>query len=382
MRLSDILRKKEQQVPSSEGKKEEFPIQEKKNPFLKKGLLEKLRQQNLLPVIDNNKDTLKKVFTPDSLDNIYGKAINNYKELFTTIFVNKKEKFSLKKIKSSVEEVVNLAKKGEDKFLLYCNYSTPDSYIFSHSINVAILTSFLSVEKKFSEEELFNTTLSAFLHDLGMLKVMSFANKPQKLTLSEYEEIKKHSLYIEEELSKIDIDLSVKKFLVNTITSVHERTDGSGYPRGLKDKDISVYSKIISIADIYEAMTHPRVYRKRILPHNALVELIQIAQTKLDSDLTKMFVNRISLFPIGSYVKLNTEEIGLVCGSNVGFPIRPKVKIMFNPDFTSAKQDVIDLSKESKIFILEAIDDSKIDTPDKKLLLQLKSQYWWVKNIV
>ncbi|MFQ3675261.1 MAG: HD domain-containing phosphohydrolase [Endomicrobiia bacterium] len=382
MRLSDILRKKNQQSLPEE-KKVEVPVQEKKNPFLRKGLLEKLRQQNLLPHIENNKDiAFKKPLEMDSLDNIYGKAINSCRELFVSILVNKKEKFSIEKIKSSIKEIITLAVNKEDKFLLYCNYSTPDNYIFSHSVNVAILTSFLSVEKKLSEEEIFFVTLSAFLHDLGMLRLMELANKPQKLTVTEYEEIKKHSLYIDDELSKIDIEDSLKKRLSSIISSVHERIDGSGYPKKLKEKDISIYSRIISIADIYEAMTHPRPYRKRNLPHNVLVELIHLAQTQLDTNLTKMFVNRLSLFPVGSYVKLNTEEIGLVCSTNAGFPIRPKVKIMFNADKTSIEPQIIDLAKESKIFILEAVDDLKMDIPDKKLLLQLKSQYWWVKKVV
>jgi HD-GYP domain-containing protein (c-di-GMP phosphodiesterase class II) len=389
MRLSDILRKKSQQQPQQqpqESQQLENLDTKPQNPFLKKSVVEKLRQQNLLSLLKNSKEdiettsTTKDVSETVSLDKIYGRAINSYREIFISL-LNKKSGLSLEKIISLVKEIIELAVNKEDKFLLYCNYSTVDSYIYAHSVNVSILTSFLSVEKNLSQEEIFLTTLSAFLHDLGMVKVINLANKPQKLELSEYEEIKKHSLFIEEILTNFNIELSLKKKLVSIISSVHERTDGSGYPKSLKDKDIPIYSKIISITDIYEAMTHPRPYRKRILPHNVLVTLIQLAQTKLDTNLTKMFINRLSLFPIGSYVKLNTDEICQVCETNIGFPTRPKVKVILTAEKTLSKPTIIDLAKDSKIYVVEPVDDLSLDVADKKLLLQLKSQYWWVKKV-
>ncbi|MCM8832119.1 MAG: hypothetical protein NC918_08015, partial [Candidatus Omnitrophica bacterium] len=198
----------------------------------------------------------------------------------------------------------------------------------------------------------------------------------------EFEEVKKHSEYVKEEISKLNLSLELRNKITNVVMKVHERIDGSGYPLHLTSEDIDLYTKIISIVDVYEALSHPRPYRDRILPHDAIVAVVKQAQTEFDSNLVKIFVNRMSLFPVGSYVKLNTGEIARVISTNPSSPVRPKVKIILNSDGNaSKKEEIIDLLEHTKISIVEAIDETKLDIKDKILLLQIKTQRWWVKDV-
>lgn len=388
MRLSDILKNKngsgKQELPKKDDNKSDVEKSPKSlflKSSLKKEILEKLKEQNLIPTTEESEKSQQVSVSQNEVEKVYGYAVKNVKEIFAGISTGKSEISSVDIMKSA-EDIIECCKNFSDEILFYTNYSTPDNYIYSHSVNVAIFSTVLSLEKKFSKGDIFVVALGGLLHDIGMARLLSLSSQKKKFSEEEHEEIKMHSAYVQEEISKIKLDSEIRKKLIDIITPVHERTDGSGYPNNLRDEQINVYSKIISIADVYEAMSHPRPYKERVLPHNALVELIHSAHNKLDSELVKMFVDRVSLFPIGSYVKLNTEEIGVVVGVNKGFPVRPKVRIVLNADKTTAEPQIIDLSKESKIFIVETVDELKLNIPDKKMLLKLRSQYWWVKNVM
>ena len=110
----------------------------------------------------------------------------------------------------------------------------------------------------------------------------------------------------------------------------HERCDGSGYPKHLRNKEIHKLSKIIAIADIYDALTSDRVFKKKILPHEAAEYLLSISKSQLDSEITKIFLKNIAIYPKGCQVLLNTNEVAIVLDSNPKMPLRPRLKILTN----------------------------------------------------
>ncbi len=361
MRLSDILKRKEDI-------KEQQTLPKEPN----KELPEKIE----LAKIEQKESQLI------SVEKVYAESINFIKKLFIDLSKNKKN-IDISDIQKVIHDIITLMKQRNDEILIYATYSTVDSYIYAHSVNVSIYSLVIGEQKNFSDEEMYILGLASIFHDIGMIRLLSTVEKEEKLTEPEFEEIKKHSEYIVEELSKINIDKKLKLELIEIIKQVHERIDGSGYLSGLKNEEINIYAKIISIADVYEAMTHPRPYRDRILPHHAITELIQHSKGKFEEELLKLFVNRISLFPVGSYVKLSSGDIARVISANISLPIRPKVKIILTSENVAPKQEqIIDLLKETKIFITEPVDETKLDIKDKKLLLQLKSQRWWVKSML
>lgn len=365
MRLSDILKKIQQGVAQQEQPST-------KEVFKKEEVVKTTKE------VEISNEVLQKGYS--NVEEVYGEAINTVRSLFRELATSK-TLISTQNLQQSAQNITELLNKNEQELLLYSCYSTVDNYIYAHSVNVGIYSGVIGVAKELTFDELKELILCSLLHDIGMAKVLHIAEKKQKLSKSEFEDIKNHSEYAKQEIAKLDLEKELKNRITLIITQVHERVDGSGYLRGLKSDEIEFFSRIISIADVYEAMTHPRPYRERILPHDAVVALVKQAQTEFDAQLVKLFIDKISVFPVGSYVKLNTGDIARVVSTNPSYPLRPKVKIILTAEKYAPKEtQLVDLSQNSQLMITEAVDETKIETKDRKLLLQLKAQRWWVKG--
>ena len=139
----------------------------------------------------------------------------------------------------------------------------------------AVVTANLSMEY----DDIYELAMAAILHDVGKCKVpLSILNKPGKLTTEEFEVMKRHAISGLEIASQLT-GLSEK--IARIICQHHEKWDGSGYPLGLNSYDIELGARIISIADVYDALTANRVYRKRFMPHEATEYLIPITNPSL-----------------------------------------------------------------------------------------------------
>lgn len=204
---------------------------------------------------------------------------------------------------------------------------THDNYLFSHVTNVAILAMIIGKEMKLSGQEQKDLGLAALLHDFGMTKIDSrIYDKSQPLTPEEWVEIKHHPDYSLELLKQTG---SFSEEVLRGVHEHHERIDGSGYPRGIKSQDIHLFGKIIAVADVYDACISPRKHRKRMTPYDALKNLL--SQSHLfDINILKSFVACMAIYPIGSFVRLNTGEIAKVIGINHGAPFRPEIRIYLN----------------------------------------------------
>ena len=144
-----------------------------------------------------------------------------------------------------------------------------DDPIFAHSLNVAMIARMLGKWLNFSEEDLDTLTLAAALHDVGKFLIPSdILNKKEKLTDNEFALIKQHPVLGYDLLKELNIDYHVKQAAL----SHHERCDGSGYPLGLKTNEIDDHAMIISIADVYDAMTSARKYRTPLCPFEVIAE--------------------------------------------------------------------------------------------------------------
>lgn len=201
---------------------------------------------------------------------------------------------------------------------------THDNYLFSHVTNVAILAMIIGKEMKLSEEELKELGLAALLHDFGMTRIDSnIYDKSQPLSPEEWVEIKRHPDYSMEMLKQSG---GFSEEVLRGVHEHHERIDGSGYPRGIKGPDIHLFGKIIAVADVYDACISPRKHRKRMTPYDALKNLL--SQPHLfDIQILKSFVTCMAIYPIGSFVKLNTGQVAKVIGINHGAPFRPEIRI-------------------------------------------------------
>ncbi|MBU0951638.1 MAG: HD domain-containing protein [Elusimicrobia bacterium] len=325
------------------------------------------------------KDLIKEIHQLASAEKAYDEAIDTVKKLFANI----------EKTKQDINLLLNIARKttalliaNNEELIILCTRTTPNLYLYSHSVNTCILSTALAIALGYSSDDLEKIALSALLHDTGMIKIVSVVSKSSKVSQHDFNEIKKHPNYSRELLENVDMSPQTKTFLDAVITQVHERKDGSGYPKGLSGEQTNVIAKIVSICDVYEALTHPRSWREAILPHEALKKMIDMADADFDMNMVKLFIEKISLYPIGSYVRLNDEQVARVISSNPGLPTRPNLKIIVDCENKKVSdQKFVDLRKSSVLYITKCVDETMLKLEDKKLVLELKARRWWVKNI-
>jgi len=149
--------------------------------------------------------------------------------------------------------------------------------------------------------------------------------------------------------------------LAKLAPQVHKRADGSGYPRGLKGEEIHDYASIIGLVDIYSAMIKDRPYRDRIEQNRAVRDIIASAKEAFPARVVKAFLNQISFFPLGSYVKLNDRSVGRVTDTDPGFPLRPTVEIIYDSlGGKLQKPRIVDLSQQILLYITGSIDENDI----------------------
>jgi HD-GYP domain-containing protein (c-di-GMP phosphodiesterase class II) len=136
----------------------------------------------------------------------------------------------------------------------------------------------------------------------------------------------------------------------------HERADGYGYPRGIMSNEINIYAKIIGLVDTYESLTNKRPYRERMSAHKAVRFIIGSLKDYFDADVMKVFIDKMSVYPIGSIVRLDTQELARVISVQPGSPLRPVVMLIWDAFGGPAKErTIIDLSKQGFPFILESV---------------------------
>ena len=223
---------------------------------------------------------------------------------------------------------------------------TYDEYTFHHSLSVAMLSLAIGDGLGYNLEQLKELARCAMLHDVGKQKIPeSIINKPGKLTPEERKTVEEHA--------KLGADLLKAKGygnqnMWNIIQFHHEKYGGGGYPKGLFDKEIPMYSRIISVADVYDALTSYRPYRKPLPPCEAFKIIAKDSGTAFDPDVVNAFQEKIILYPVNTMVILSDGRAGHVVSNDSS--TRPIVKIWKTDEIV----DLYDKTNDT-IFIEEII---------------------------
>lgn len=200
-----------------------------------------------------------------------------------------------------------------------------DATLYHHSVNVAILSVAIGAELGMGAKELSDLGVGALLHDVGKLKIPpEILHKPTRLSAREFDAMKAHTtegFLILRTLSDVP---SVAALIAY---EHHERLNGTGYPRGIRQEQHSL-SRIVAVGDVYEALTANRVYRKGYLPHQALEFVLGGAAAGFDNQVVEAFMRCVAIYPKGSSVRLRTGEVGIVLGASTGQPQRPLLRII------------------------------------------------------
>jgi putative nucleotidyltransferase with HDIG domain len=234
-----------------------------------------------------------------------------------------------------------------------------DDYTFAHSVNVCILSIMTGMSLLLNDLKLKELGVGALLHDIGKTKIdKAILNKAGDLTKEEFAEIKRHTQYGFEILRAYD---EFPLLAAHVAYQHHERWDGNGYPRQLAGENIQAYARIVATADVYDALLADRPYRPSYSINQAITILKNMAGIYLDARCVTALIANIAVYPVGSLIKLNTGEIGIVMDNNKEFPTRPVVRIIIdNTRHSLVRQHEIDLSKLSSIIIVKALSDEDI----------------------
>jgi HD-GYP domain-containing protein (c-di-GMP phosphodiesterase class II) len=249
-----------------------------------------------------------------------------------------------------IESILVDIKKSDDVISILSDVYCYDSYIFTHSLNVTIYTIGLAMELKFTEKQLFEIGLGAILHDVGKILVpKEILEKNGRLTNEEFNIIKEHSRAGYDMLRNAP---NISLLTAHCAFQHHERINGSGYPQGITGDKIHLYAKILAIADVFDAVTSNRVYRKAMLPHEALEILYAGAGTLFDKQIVELFSKTIAIYPNGLTVYLSDGRKGVVSRQNKFCGMRPFVLIFEHAGAKISPYEV-DLAKEHHVTIIE-----------------------------
>lgn len=258
-------------------------------------------------------------------------------------FLTSDESIDTDSMVSDTMNIVSEARNSLQMFDMLHAMRNKDDLTYVHSVNVALIASIIGKWLNFSEEDIKILTLAGLLHDIGKLLVPDkILNKPGALTDNEYEIMKHHVNLGYEQIKDKDLPLPVKE----AVLLHHEKCDGSGYPFGLKSDDIPVIAKIITIADVYDAMTAARIYRASICPFEVVKMMYQDTFTKFDPVYVVPFLKNVVASYIGTNVKLSDGRTGKVVLINDNALHQPIVQCV---------DEYVDLSKTSGLNIVSLL---------------------------
>jgi|LGVF01.2.fsa_nt_gb HD-GYP domain-containing protein (c-di-GMP phosphodiesterase class II) len=264
-------------------------------------------------------------------DRVRAQTVKCVREVF--ISTEKKNPLSKKRfadMQNQIESIVDEILNNDNVMVNMVDLKVFDDYTYFHSVNVAVLSIVLGSSIGLKRKELCNLGFAALLHDIGKVFIdRDILNKNGVLTDDEFVAIKKHSELGCNYLKKgLAVPLTVREGILDH----HEKFGGGGYPNNIKGNNISLFGRIISIADVYDALTSDRPYRKAVKPSEVIEYIMGSSCTLFDPELVKTFVRKIAPFPTGTSVKLSNGLIGIVIENYESYCLRPKVRIFKKGD--------------------------------------------------
>ena len=253
-------------------------------------------------------------------EGVLNKMPRMFDEIVSGNYVESTE--ALKNVETLVDHIIE---EGEVNTNLF-EVKTYDDYTYIHSLDTSIMASFLGISLGYDENRLKELSKAAILHDIGKIKGDNeLINKSGDLTNEEFSEVKRHAIYGYEILKSAE---GISEEIIKGVAEHHERVDGKGYPLGLKGDKISQFAKIISVCDVFTAVSANRCYRDRFDPKEAYELILSGSGTMFDPMIVNKFRETFYVYPLGCHVKLSNNKEGYVVKQNKKFPDRPIIRII------------------------------------------------------
>jgi len=265
-------------------------------------------------------------------------SVQRITEYFDSIRLTKK--VPLADIRENIIPALYETSRSATLYQLFMAMQARDDYTYRHNLAVSMFSNLLGGWLGMDKQELAQLTTAALLHDVGKMLVPDYIlNHPGKLTPEQFDEVKKHTVY-GYEILKSTTGVTHRQAMV--ALQHHERLDGSGYPYGLTASKIDLFSRIVSVVDVFHAMTSKRVYRDASPFYEVLLQISKDAYGPLDPRITNLFIRKIMATLTGQQVMLTDGRTGVIVMVPEHDPTRPLVQV---------DGQYIDLAKELSVHI-------------------------------
>lgn len=298
---------------------------------------------------------------------IYLEGVDVVKDIMRSAHIGKAP--NIHKVQELIHGFVDNILENRDALVGLTSIKLYDEYTFAHSVNVAVLSAAMGSFLSFEKSQIAALGMAGLLHDIGKVNIpLDIINKPDALTDAEWEIMKHHPVEGAIILSGLP---GVSRFAMVAAFEHHQHYDLKGYPKIDENlMQIHSFSKIVAIADVYDALTSMRVYfDAQTSPDEAVRILLNQRGSAFDPVLTKAFVNMVGIFPIGTLLSLDTQETGLVVRQTRDL-LRPRVLLLKTFDGTE-KDEVSLLEMDGGVYKRSAV-----STIDPNLLRVNVNQYF------
>jgi putative nucleotidyltransferase with HDIG domain len=298
---------------------------------------------------------------------VYFKSISLVKEVIESI--NQQKALNIRKAKRLMQNAVNAIMQDESTLLGLANIKNYDEYTFNHSVNVAIYAIALGQRIGIPKKHLSHLGMAGLFHDIGKTKIpKEILNKSGKLSSQEWTMMRAHPLVGAEIVMRMKEWGELSTRLIDAAFEHHLKYDLTGYPRLTRKRKITLFGRIVTIADFYDALVRPRVYNRfPYVSEKILGLMLERSGKDFDPAIVKVFINMIGIFPLGTLVLLNTNEMGIVSQIQEDSELidRPKVCLLYYSDGDYRKGKMLDLremdegTKDFKRSIVKTLDPNE-----------------------
>ena len=282
---------------------------------------------------------------------VYFKSIGLVKEVVESI--NQQKALNIRKAKRLMQNAVNAIMRDDSTLLGLANIKNYDEYTFNHSVNVAIYAIALGQRIGIPKKHLSHLGMAGLFHDMGKTRIpKEILNKTGKLSPEEWSMMRSHPVTGTELIMRMKEWGELSTRMIEGAFEHHLRYDLTGYPRLTRKRRLTLFGRIITIGDFYDALVRPRVYNRfPYVSEKILGIMLERSGKDFDPAIVKVFINMIGIFPLGTLVLLNTNEMGLVTQIQEDTELidRPKVCLLYYSDGEYRKGKVVDLREMDEV---------------------------------
>ena len=334
-------------------------IKQEEEPSSKRESL-KDKVSKLTEMMESGSEDEEGVLFPGSIEDLFDELVSMIEDVFEKI--RNGVGYDKEMIIDVIDRLIEKVKEDKNKALTVAAAEQEGKYIYALAASVSILAVVTGISLEYGKHRLIPLGVGALLHDIGMVRIPSYIiEKKGTLSDDEYNRIKTHPIYGYRIITK---ELELTNEIATIALQHHEAYDGTGYPRKSKVEGISEFAKIVSICDVYAAMTRKRSYRDEHLSYNAMKNVLSESNRMFDPNIVKAFLSNMAIHPIGSIVQLNNNVIGMVVSANPELPLRPRIEVLVD--------EFGDRIKGEKFLDLQELADLYITKPLSKAYLKQK----------